>query len=239
MFAELLLDSHRIDRSRRGWATLTSFGVQAILVTCIMTLPLIYTQVMPLAMPASILLTVPHGDPSPVSQPPEHVPANPGAGSGSHTAAWIVPIQIPSTIYTGPDAGPVVPPDIGPVGVGPASGPYVPFATGPGPAPVIPRAPDFQKPIKISHISEGSLLTRVEPVYPPIAKSAGIQGPVELEAVIGRDGRIENLQVLSGHPMLVRAAADAVLRWRYRPYVLNGEAVEVETRITVNFILAR
>jgi periplasmic protein TonB len=61
---------------------------------------------------------------------------------------------------------------------------------------------------------------------------------VVLKAVISRDGTIENLQVLSGHPMLVRAAVDAVRQWRYRPYLLNGEAVEVETQITVNFVLS-
>ena len=60
-----------------------------------------------------------------------------------------------------------------------------------------------------------------------------------LRAIISRDGAIENLQVLSGHPMLVPAAVDAVRQWRYRPYVLNGEPVEVETEVTVNFVLGR
>ena len=84
---------------------------------------------------------------------------------------------------------------------------------------------------------EGSLIRRVQPVYPPLARSARIQGPVVLAAVIGKDGAMENLRLISGHPMLVPAALQAVSQWRYRPYILNGEAIEVETQITVNFIL--
>lgn len=85
---------------------------------------------------------------------------------------------------------------------------------------------------------EANIVHRVQPDYPVLARQARIQGAVVLKAVISRNGTIENLQVLSGHPMLVRAAVDAVRQWRYRPYLLNGEAVEVETQITVNFVLS-
>jgi protein TonB len=85
---------------------------------------------------------------------------------------------------------------------------------------------------------EANLVHRVQPAYPPLARAARIQGPVVLQAIIGKSGTIENLQVLNGHPMLVRSAIDAVRQWRYRPYFLNGEAVEVKTQITVNFILS-
>ena len=85
---------------------------------------------------------------------------------------------------------------------------------------------------------EGNLIYKVPPIYPAIAKSARVQGPVVLRAVISRTGTIENLQVLSGHPLLVRAAVEAVQQWRYRPYILNGEPVEVETQVIVNFLLA-
>jgi protein TonB len=77
----------------------------------------------------------------------------------------------------------------------------------------------------------------VQPVYPPLARSARIQGSVVLEALIGRDGTMQNLKLISGHPMLVPAAIDAVSQWRYRPYILNGDPIEVETQITVNFVL--
>jgi len=84
---------------------------------------------------------------------------------------------------------------------------------------------------------EGNLIRRVEPVYPPLARSARIQGQVILVAIISKAGTIEKLHALSGHPMLVPAAVDAVSQWRYRPYILNSEPVEVETQITVNFTL--
>jgi periplasmic protein TonB len=84
---------------------------------------------------------------------------------------------------------------------------------------------------------QGSLLRQVQPTYPPLAKTARIQGPVVLEAVISKAGAIENLRVISGPPLLVKAAIEAVSEWRYRPYILNDEPVEVETRITVNFTL--
>jgi protein TonB len=87
-------------------------------------------------------------------------------------------------------------------------------------------------------MSEGDLVHKVLPTYPPLARSARIQGQVVLQAVISKQGVIENLQVLTGHPMLVPAALEAVRQWRYRPYVLNNEPVEVETQITVNFSLA-
>jgi protein TonB len=85
---------------------------------------------------------------------------------------------------------------------------------------------------------EGNLIYRVQPVYPPLARSARVQGAVVLRAIISKSGGIGNLQVVSGHPMLVKTALDAVSQWRYRPYILNDEPVEVETQITVNFVLA-
>jgi protein TonB len=85
---------------------------------------------------------------------------------------------------------------------------------------------------------EGNLIRRVEPSYPSIAKQARIQGSVLLRATIGKDGSIENLRLLSGHPVLAQAAMEAVRQWRYRPYFLNGEPVEVETQVTVKFVLS-
>jgi protein TonB len=85
---------------------------------------------------------------------------------------------------------------------------------------------------------EAYLVHRVQPEYPPLARSARIQGAVVVHAVIAKDGTIENLRVISGHPMLVPSALEAIRQWRYRPYVLNGEPVEVETQVTVNFVLS-
>jgi protein TonB len=104
----------------------------------------------------------------------------------------------------------------------------------PPPPPSIPRAP-----VKVSTgVMSGLLVHQVQPTYPEIAKMARVEGTVVLLATISRDGTIENLRVVSGHPMLVRSAMDAVRQWRYRPYMLNQEPVEVETQVTVNFRLA-
>jgi protein TonB len=77
------------------------------------------------------------------------------------------------------------------------------------------------------------------PVYPPLAKATRVQGMVEFTALISKDGRIENLQLVHGHPLLVNAARAAVEQWRYRPTLLNGQPVEVVTDIIVNFTLTQ
>jgi protein TonB len=83
----------------------------------------------------------------------------------------------------------------------------------------------------------GLLLTPIQPIYPPIAKAAGVQGTVVVEAIISRAGRIESLHTISGPPMLRAAALDAISAARYRPYMLDGEPTEVQTTITVVFRL--
>jgi protein TonB len=103
---------------------------------------------------------------------------------------------------------------------------------------VPPPPPAVAKPTRVSRMMDGLLIHRVQPDYPVIAKRAGIQGPVMISALISKEGTIENLRVLSGHPMLTSAAINAVKQWRYRPYILNGDPIEVDTQITVNFFLS-
>jgi len=93
------------------------------------------------------------------------------------------------------------------------------------------------KPRPVSVMMEGNLIHRVEPPYPMIAKQIRLQGTVLLRAMVGADGTIEQIQVISGHPILAQAARDAVRQWRYRPYFLNGIAIPVETEVTVKFNL--
>jgi protein TonB len=88
-----------------------------------------------------------------------------------------------------------------------------------------------------SSVAAANLIYKVIPTYPPLAKTARVQGTIEFSAVIGKDGRIKNLQVVRGHPLLIAAATEAVLQWRYRPTLLNGVPVEVATQIVVNFRL--
>ena len=89
-----------------------------------------------------------------------------------------------------------------------------------------------------SGVTQGLKIRNVDPVYPPIAKAARAQGVVILQAIIGKDGSIQNLHVVSGSPLLTQSALDAVKQWRYRPYILNGDPVEVETTVEVRFTLA-
>jgi TonB family protein len=100
------------------------------------------------------------------------------------------------------------------------------------------NSPDLPKEIRVSQgVIAGMLVHKVVPVYPPEAKRARVQGAVILAAIIGKDGTIKSLHVLSGPPTLVDAAIGAVQQWRYRPYLLLREPVEVDTQITVNFTL--
>jgi len=102
----------------------------------------------------------------------------------------------------------------------------------------VPKVATPQRVRVSSGVSSGLLIRRVNPTYPPLARQARIQGTVILQAQISKDGSIENLQLVSGHPMLAPAAIEAVKQWKYKPYLLNGEPVEVDTQVQVNFTLA-
>ncbi|HEV2687283.1 MAG TPA: TonB family protein, partial [Bryobacteraceae bacterium] len=102
----------------------------------------------------------------------------------------------------------------------------------------VPKIATPQRVRVSSGVSSGLLIRKVSPTYPPLARQARIQGTVVLQAQISKDGSIQNLQLISGHPMLAPAAIEAVKQWKYKPYLLNGEPVEVETQVQVNFTLA-
>jgi protein TonB len=101
---------------------------------------------------------------------------------------------------------------------------------------IAPKAP--QQTLRISQgVSQGLIIRRVQPVYPPQARQMRLEGTVELQANVAASGSISSVKQLSGDRILGRAAMDAVRQWKYKPYYLNGEPVEVETQITVNFKL--
>jgi protein TonB len=107
----------------------------------------------------------------------------------------------------------------------------------PPPPPAVPQAPS-PAPIRVSvGAQQAHLVDQVLPIYPPLAKAARVQGIVVLEAVIAKDGSVQDLRVVSGHQLLIQAAIDAVSRWRYQPTLLNNEPVEVITTVTVTFQL--
>ena len=142
-------------------------------------------------------------------------PLEPAAGRGGVVGA--AGLDAPCPCCTGQMAAPPPPPKL----------PAEPKKPAPAPKPV-PVGGDVQA---------AKLIYQPKPVYPPLARQARISGVVRLEAIISRDGLIQNLRIVSGHPLLVPAAQDAVRRWRYQPTLLNGAAVEVITQIEVNFTL--
>jgi periplasmic protein TonB len=228
------------DRSpHRGWTTLASLTVQAFGLSLIIAISFIWVE----RPPQVHWLQIP--------TPATFVPvADTQQASGHHTFTAVnstrpeqivAPSSVPGEIQIVNDAGmgPIVPDpptiDDGP-GTGARSG--IDHALGGGMPVAIPARPVAVRPLLISHLAEANLLHRVQPIYPAIARRARVQGIVELRAIISKTGTIENLVVVSGHPMLSAAAIEAVKQWRYRPYLLNNEPVEVETEITVNFLLS-
>jgi periplasmic protein TonB len=240
MFTGSLLQTSADQRLRRSWTTLSSFGLQALAMGLLLLLPLMRPDRIPLlhrlAAPVSL------GQPM-----PDAPPTRARAGSATPTPSNLLndhvmaPTRIPIGVTTINEEAPPVQccgtgtsnsSDIGPglpTGLTGASD---------GTRPVLAAPPAPSRPIRVSHMDPGSLIYQVQPVYPPLARTARVEGSVVLAALISKDGTIENLRVLAGHPMLVRSAEEAVSKWRYRPYILNSEPVEVETQITVNFLLA-
>jgi protein TonB len=235
------LNSSWDERSRRGLTALTSFGLQALAVGFLLILPLFRPTGLPSLRPLST--------PVSVGESLAEAPAVRTHAGGNHTAprdpadnTIRVPAQIPAQISTIEDGPPPVgnygPDTSGEAIRGAPLGMRNPFGSDAGPVVPVVAPPAAVAPVRVSHISEGNLLRKILPAYPPLARSARIQGQVVLQAVISKQGSIENLRVVAGHPMLVPAAIEAVRQWLYRPYVLNNEPVEVETQVTVNFSLA-
>lgn len=225
--------------ARRGWSTLASFGFQAMAASLLLLIPLLTIQGPPKLQwfePPQILTPPPA--PAPAVGGERHLTRSTNL-SGTHL---VQPPAIPLTIAILNEPPVASAPDIdrggvrGGINTGRRGG-GVWNSIG-NDVEVASPPPPPTRLLRISDLGEGSLIYRAQPAYPPIARQARIQGPVELRAIISRAGTIENLVAVSGHPMLVAAALKAVGQWRYRPYLLNGEPIEVETEITVNFVLA-
>jgi len=238
MFADLLCDSSWAHRCHRGWTTLVSFGVQAVVLASLLLLPLFYTAGLPRA-PWMASLVAPARTSAALPPAAGTRRLRPGVASLWLDRPFMTPGRIPRTISPGEEAAP---PSIGsgPLGAtdGPGPGAAVLNAIGNGVNAFLPPPPPAARPLRVSRVMQGNLIRRVQPEYPVLAKMARVQGAVVLHAVISQQGTIKGLEVISGPAALVEAAVDAVRRWRYRPYYLNDEPVEVDTQVTVNFALA-
>ena len=230
MFETCMVESAgQLKSTNTKWTTAGAFALEGTL----LALVVIATMVRPDTI--SVNLRRPVFVP-PYSAPQPHTELVPTGAAGGGGVRLQTPTMIPTTISSG---GPSRP--IGTVGVGdrpdmptgiPINGQQM-FAV-PDPTPHV--RVDIQR-IRVSTMDPAKVLLQVKPAYPQIAKLAGVQGTVVLHAIVSRDGSIQSLQVVSGHPMLTEAAKQAVWQWRYKPTLLNGEAVEVETSINVNFRL--
>jgi periplasmic protein TonB len=244
MFEDSLLESGGKNSKlhRRGpWATLLSFLIQAALVGVLVLIPLIYTEALPKQQLMGYLVA-----PPPPPPPPPQPAATPAPTTEIDNGQLKAPTAIPKKIaMIKEDEAPasssgVVGGVVGGVPGGQAGG-VVGGVLGSIVSAAPTAVPKAATPTRVkvsAGVTSGYLIRKIQPAYPPLAKQARISGSVVLQAVISKDGTIQKLQVVSGHPMLVQSALDAVRQWRYKPYILNGEPVEVDTQVTVNFTLA-
>ena len=244
-FVAYLIYSARKTGDWKRAALPIAYLFEGIVVCCLLLFPLIMTQ----ALPDS------RWSISSIPPPPPSAPRAP-KGSGPRmikraipNATVTEPIIIPPHIYQikeSPDVSQIAPPDFAYVpgaveaGTGTSQG-GVPFGFSTNgslpPPPVTTRAPATKRIHLTSVIEEAKLIFHPSPEYPPLARRARIQGTVLLEAIISKDGTIQDLKAVSGHPLLIQSALDAVSHWRYQPTLLNGNPVEVVTEVQVKFIL--
>ncbi len=243
MFEDSLIESGNRLKTKRGVTTFLSFGLQIALVGVLVLIPLLFTEALPKTQLMTFLVAPP--PPPPPPPPPAAAPIKVvKIQSDINNGQLRTPTKIPEKIQMikEEEAPPPVSTMAGVVGGVPgAAGGQVGGVIGGiiNSTPIaVPKIATPQR-VRVSQgVTQGLLLRKIQPAYPPLARQARIQGSVLLQAEISKDGSIQNLRLISGHPMLAPSAIEAVKQWKYKPYILNGEPVEVETQITVNFTLA-
>ena len=253
MFEQTFVEG--VGKTHKSWTVLVSFVGQIILVGIAVLIPMIYFDALPKSQLTSFLVAPPPPPPPPpppAAQPVKVVKVIPRQfDAGRLMAPKTVPKEvamIKEEELPPPSAG------IGVVGgvpggvaggtaggvIGGIIGSIPTAAPPPPPPPVKQEKPATPQRIRVGgNVQQAKLIRQPRPIYPPLAKQARIQGVVRLNAIIGKDGTIQNLSVQSGHPLLVPAAMEAVKQWVYAPTLLNGEPVEVVTQIDVNFTLSQ
>ena len=246
MFEDLVESSPIPKKTNKPWTIVLSTLVQVTLLGILILIPLIYTEALPKTMLTTLLVAPP--PPPPPPPPPAATPVKvvKPVARLMQAGKLMAPRAIPKEVNIIKEQE--MPPDMGAVGVvggvpggvpgGQAGGVLGGIIGGVG-SNQPPPPKEAPKRIRVGgQVQTAKLVNKVTPVYPPLAKQARIQGTVRLQAVIAKDGSVVELQVLSGHPLLVQAALDAVRQWRYHPTLLNGEPVEVVTTVDVIFTLS-
>jgi periplasmic protein TonB len=238
MFEDSLIESGGKLKTKRGATTMFSFFVQVGIIGFMVLIPLLFTEALPKAQLMMALVAPP---PPPPPPPPAEVHIVKQVQTDIVNGQLRTPTKIPKKVEMIKEEEAPPPMTAGVVGGVPGGVPGGSMGGVMGGiiggSALIPKVA-VQRIRVSSGVTQGMVIKKVEPVYPAIAKTARVQGTVILAAVIGKDGAIQNLHVVSGHPLLQGAAMDAVKQWRYKPYILNGEPVEVDTQVVVNFTLA-
>jgi protein TonB len=245
LFADSLLDAGEQERKRRKFAAMLSFTVQCLVIGILIIVPLMYTDVLPKQQLLTFLLA-----------PPPPPPPPPAAQAVAKVVRQVqsellngqlrTPSRIPEKVQMirEEEAPPPLSSTGGVVGgvaggipggqLGGVIGGIVNQTSSLASVPKLAAAQP--KRIRVSQgVTRGLLIQKIEPIYPPLARQARVQGDVVLKAIVSKEGEIKELELVSGHPMLAPAAIEAVKRWHYRPFLLNGEPIEVETLVTVMF----
>jgi len=240
MFEELVESAAVKKKTNTSWAVTVSIVLQSLVLFVLILIPLIYTQALPKAMLSTLLIAPP--PPPPPPPPPQAAPVKvikPVARLVTQ-GKLMAPRAIPKDIAVFKEAE--LPPEpaggsgvLGGLGGGDILGGFGAGSSTAAPPPPPPKGPSR---IKLGgQVQAAKVVAQPQPAYPALARQARIQGNVVLHAIIDKDGRVGQLEVVSGHPLLVQAALDAVKQWRYQPTQLNGDPVEVDTTITVTFVL--
>ena len=231
MFEQALLESaHHLPEARRTCSTAVSLLLQSAALATFVIVPILSTQVAPRLQERPPIFL------------PELTPAPVIESSGMEavsTASSVSVLRQPRSINqldrTQPDLD-TVPTSLHAVGTSQDDVSLSILISGSGHQ-VYHESDELKKSPVISVLEQGVVISRVQPLYPQLAIANRIQGTVHLNALITPGGNLEELHVLSGHPMLAQAAIDAVRQWRFRPYILNGKSIEVQTEVIVNFRL--
>jgi protein TonB len=238
---------------RRSWSLVVSFFAQSLLVGVAILIPVLTTNTLPAQQWVGLLLEPPPPPAGPAPRAPEQPRVKQPEPERADDSAFRTPAVVPEKAALLTDTEEPLRRDdegvknaVGIAGSIPGGVPGGVFAVSirqvevkPPPPPTPLRLPEAApRVVEVGgKVQAAKLMQKVEPVYPLIARQARISGTVRLEAIIAADGRIRELKVMSGHPLLVQSALDAVRQWRYQPTLLNNTAVEVLTHIDVNYTL--
>ena len=241
MFEEMVVSSPTSKKTNKPWTVMLSMIIQCTLLGILILIPLIYTEALPKAMLSTMLVAPPPPPPPPPPPAAVVVKIKPQVHLIQNNQL-VAPKVIPKDIKIikeeaepDPSLGSMggVP---GGVAGGSMGGVLGGVIGGAGTSPAPPK-PTQSRVTRGGNVQSALLVNRVQPSYPPLARQTRVSGTVRLHAIIAKDGSVQQLEVVAGHPLLVQSALDAVRQWRYRPTLLNGEPVEVDTTIDVIFSL--